>query len=116
MLALVTDENVDSRVLRGLRARTPDLDVLRVQDVGLSATDDRQILAWAAAEGRVLLTHDVSTMTAFAAQRLAAGEPMAGVIIVAQTEAVGVVIDALRELVETHQPADVRNRILYLKP
>jgi predicted nuclease of predicted toxin-antitoxin system len=116
MVPLAADENVDGRVLRGLRLRLPHLDIVRVQDVGLGGEDDRNILAWAAGEDRVLLTHDVSTMTAFAGARLKAGEPMAGVVILPQTEAIGAVIAALRELIEGHEPGEMRSRILYLKP
>ncbi len=44
MLKLVSDENFDGDILRGLYRRRPDLDVVRVQDVGLSATSDPDIL------------------------------------------------------------------------
>jgi len=81
VLKLATDENVDGRVIRGLLARMPDLDVVRVQDAGHSGADDRSILAWAAAEGRVLLTHDVRTMTRFAGERIKRGDPLTGVVI-----------------------------------
>jgi predicted nuclease of predicted toxin-antitoxin system len=87
MLPLAADENVDGRVVRGLLLRLPELDLLRVQDAGLSGAEDPRILAWAASEGRVLLTHDVSTMTAFAAERLQSGEAMPSVVILPQTEA-----------------------------
>ena len=36
----------------------PTLDIVRVQDVGLRTASDPDILAWAASEGRILLTHD----------------------------------------------------------
>ena len=58
MLKLVSDENFDGAILRGLFRRRPDLDIVRVQDVEMSATPDPEILAWAAVEGRILLTHD----------------------------------------------------------
>ena len=45
------------------------MDVVRVQDVGLSGQRDPVVPAWAAQEDRVLLTHDVSTMTAHAYAR-----------------------------------------------
>jgi predicted nuclease of predicted toxin-antitoxin system len=38
--------------------RQPDIDIIRVQDVGLSGEDDPIVLEWAAQEGRILLTHD----------------------------------------------------------
>lgn len=115
MFAVAADENLDGRVLRGLLLRLPSLDAVRVQDVGLGGADDRVILEWAASEARVLLTHDVSTMTAFAGQRLAAGEPMAGLVILPQSEAVGEVIEALRVLIEARGSDDLRSRLLYLK-
>jgi hypothetical protein len=37
-------------------------EVVRVQDVGLVQTPDPDILEWAASQGRVLLSHDVSTV------------------------------------------------------
>ena len=59
MLRLAADENVDARVLRGLLLRLPELDVVRAQDAGLSGAADPQVLAWAAVEQRLLLSHDV---------------------------------------------------------
>jgi hypothetical protein len=46
--------------------------LVRVQDVGLSGTDDPRVLEWAAGHERILLTHDVATITAFAYERVAA--------------------------------------------
>ncbi len=58
MIKLVSDENFDGDVLRGLLRRLPELDVVRVQDAGLAGTPDPIILDWAAREQRILLTHD----------------------------------------------------------
>lgn len=115
MLRLATDENVDGRVLRGLLLRLRDLDVVRAQDVGLAGAADPEVLTWAAGDQRVLLSHDVRTMTAFAAERLANGKPMAGLVILPQTEAIGLVLDALEELVTSRQSDEMRGQILYLK-
>jgi hypothetical protein len=57
-----------------------------VQDVGLTGADDPTILEWAAAGGRILFTHDVSTMTRFAYERVAAGLAMPGVGVVDAAE------------------------------
>ncbi len=51
MLRLVSDENFKGEIVRGLRRRLPDLDLVRVQDVGLREADDPPILSWAAAGG-----------------------------------------------------------------
>ena len=44
MLTLISDENFNGDILRGLYRRRPDLDVVRVQDVGLKAASDQTIL------------------------------------------------------------------------
>src|SRR5258707_1309353 len=66
VIKLATDENFDGDILRGLVRRQSDLDVVRVQDAGLAETPDPMILAWAAREDRVVLTHDRDTMPSFA--------------------------------------------------
>lgn len=79
MLRLAADENFNNNIVRGLLRRRPDLDIVRIQDVGLSGASDLAVLEWAAREGRVLLTHDVSTLTRYADERVQAGKPMPGV-------------------------------------
>ena len=58
MLALATDENFNNDIVRGALRRKPDLNVVRVQDAGLSDADDPTVLEWAAQQGRVIFTHD----------------------------------------------------------
>ena len=60
------DENLNGRIYRGLLRLKPDLDAIRVQDVGLSSVDDREILEWAVQQNRVLVSHDVNTLAGFA--------------------------------------------------
>jgi hypothetical protein len=43
MLLLVSDENFNNDIARGLLRRNPDLDIVRVQDVGLRGADDPDI-------------------------------------------------------------------------
>ncbi len=58
MLRLLSDENFNGDIIRGLFLRQPNLDLLRVQDVGLQQVDEPTILAWAANNERIVLTHD----------------------------------------------------------
>ncbi len=81
MLRLATDADFDGRVYRALR-ELPELDVIRVQNAGLRTAEDPDILAWAAAEGRILLTHDRRTMVGFAYERVKSGLPMPGVFVI----------------------------------
>ena len=66
MLKLAADENFNNDIVRGLLRRRPTLDIVRIQDIGLSGANDPKVLDWAAQENRVLLTHDVSTITHYA--------------------------------------------------
>jgi hypothetical protein len=70
MLRFAADENFNADIVRGLRRRVPELDIVRVQDVGLSGADDPTVLGWAAGEGRIVLTHDISTLVGHAVKRV----------------------------------------------
>jgi predicted nuclease of predicted toxin-antitoxin system len=61
---LLADENFRGAIVRGLLRRRPDLDLVRVPDVELGEADDPTILAWAATERRLVLTHDVRPWSA----------------------------------------------------
>lgn len=91
----LADEDFDADIVRGALRLLPTLDIVRVQDVGLSGQHDRVVLAWAAQEGRVLLTHDVSTMKTYAYERSSAGLAMPGVFVVNQALAISQAIEAI---------------------
>lgn len=114
MLRLVVDENFHGDVVRGVFRRRPDLDLVRIQDVGLSGADDPSILEWAAREGRVLLTHDVATMTRFAYERVAAGLPMPGVFEVGRSVSVRSAIDDILLLAECSNDGEWEGQVRYL--
>ena len=113
-LRLAADENLDNRILAGLRRRIPFLDLVRVQDVGLAGVPDPEVLAWAAAEGRVLLSHDVATITHYAYERIRNGQPMPGVFEIHARAPLGVVIEDLVLAVESSVPGEWEGQVLYL--
>jgi hypothetical protein len=47
MPRFLADENFDKRILEGLFLRKPNVDVVRVQDVGLYGRKDPTVLDWA---------------------------------------------------------------------
>jgi predicted nuclease of predicted toxin-antitoxin system len=114
MLKFLADENFDNTVVRGLFRRSPKIDIVRVQDVGLSGKDDPTILDWAAQEGRILLTHDVSTITRYAYDRVRQGQTMPGVIEVSLDAPVGRVIEDILVLVECSQEGELEGQVQYL--
>jgi Domain of unknown function (DUF5615) len=114
MLKLLADENFDNSILRGLLRRYPDLDVIRVQDTELYGANDPTVLAWAAQENRILLTHDVATITRYAYDRTAKGLTMPGVIEVIAGSHVGRVIEDLSLILECSLDEELANQIYYL--
>ena len=114
MLRLLADENFNNAIIRGVQRRKPEADLVRVQDVGLSGADDPMVLAWAAGEGRVLLTNDVTTITKYAYARVAAGEPMPGIIEVSRAVPIGIAIDNIVLLIECSIEGEWEGQILYL--
>jgi predicted nuclease of predicted toxin-antitoxin system len=113
MIKLATDENFDGDILRGLIRRVPELDAVRVQDVGLSETRDQVILGWAADDGRVLLTHDRDTVPGFAYDRVRAGEPMPGVFLVDDHMPKGQAIEQLLLALHCLNAEDCRDHVIY---
>jgi Domain of unknown function (DUF5615) len=114
MLKFLADENFDNTIIRGLFRRNPDLDIFRVQDVGLSGKDDPTVLEWAAQEGRILLTHDVATITRYAYDRVREGQPMPGVIEIGIDAPIGRVIEDVLVLVECSQEGELEGQVQYL--
>jgi hypothetical protein len=114
MLRLLADENLNNNIVRALRLREPRLDLVRVQDVGLIGKDDPAILAWAASEQRVVLTHDVSTMTRYAYDRVTAGEAMPGLIEVAFGAPLRDSIEDILLVASASEPGEWEGRVLYV--
>ena len=73
-----------------------------------------RVLDWAAQEGRVLLTHDVSTMTAHVAARVRAGLPMPGVLAISQSCPIGKAIEEILLLAECSFEGEWEGQVRYL--
>jgi uncharacterized protein (DUF433 family) len=108
------DENLNNNIIRGLLLQKPDVDIVRVQDVGLSGADDPMVLEWAAEEGRVLLTHDVATITHYAYERVQSGQRMPGVFEVNRSIPLRVVIQDLILLTECSLENEWDGQVRYL--
>ncbi|MBW4605800.1 MAG: DUF5615 family PIN-like protein [Hassallia sp. WJT32-NPBG1] len=114
MLRFVADENFNNNIVRGLLRRQPELDIIRIQDVGLSGADDPTVLKWAAQEKRVLLTHDVATITQYAYERVEAGLSMSGVFEVSLDVPIGTAIEDILLLAECSLDDEWEGQIRYL--
>lgn len=115
MIRFLADENFNGRILRGLQRRVPSLDVVRVQDLEkLQGADDPVLLEWAAEQGRILLTHDISTMGRHAYNRVIGGLPMPGVFEVSTDLPVGVAIEELVLIAKASLPGEWEGQVRFL--
>lgn len=113
-MRFLADENLDNGIVRAILRQSSTLDVVRVQDVGLTGADDPTVLAWAAAENRILVTHDVNTIPRYAYERAGRGENMPGVIIVPQRAPITSCIEDLFLLAECSEDREYEGRVLFL--
>jgi hypothetical protein len=114
MLRLAVDENFNNDILRGLLRRNPQLDVVRVQDAGLAGADDPSVLEWAAREKRLLLSHDVSTLTKYAYDRVRQNQAMTGLFEVGRSVAIARAIEDILLLAECSLPDEWEGQVRYL--
>jgi predicted nuclease of predicted toxin-antitoxin system len=113
-MRFLADVNFQNAIVTGLRSRDPSIDILLAQDVGLRLAEDVDLLAWAAQESRIVLTHDRNTMPHFAWQSVAAGQPMAGVIVVGDRMRPGAVISDLHVIATCSEQVYWSNRVEFL--
>jgi predicted nuclease of predicted toxin-antitoxin system len=116
MLRLASDADVHGEIIRGLRRRLQEIDLVQSQDALAQHTSDREVLAWAAAENRVLITNDRNTMVGIAFQLAAAGEPVAGLIVTSNEQSIGSAISDILLVAECMSEEEIREHIVVFLP
>jgi hypothetical protein len=116
VLRLASDADVHGDIIRGLRRRVPDIDLVRAQDALPEGTPDPEVLAWAAGENRVLITNDRNSMVSFAYQRVAAGVPVPGLIATTNDQSIGHAIDDILLIAECLSEEEMRDQVVVFLP
>jgi hypothetical protein len=116
MLRLASDADVHGEIIRGLRRRLPEIDLVRAQDVLPEGTPDPAILAWAAEEDRVLITNDRNTLIGFAFLRVNDGVPVPGLIVTSNEQSIGAAINDILLITECMPQEEIKARILVFLP
>lgn len=114
MLRFAVYEDFNDHIVQGVRRRNPAIDLVRVQNVGLSGAVDPEVLHWAAQTERVVLTHDVSTMSRHAYRRVEDGLRMPGVFEVSQDARIRGVIEDFLLLAECSHDGEWEGQVRYL--
>jgi predicted nuclease of predicted toxin-antitoxin system len=113
VLRFLIDHDFNERVLRGVRSRAK-VDAVPARTVGLAHKSDPELLSWAAAENRILVSHDIQTMPRFAIARVRAGESMPGLILVPQDLRIGKAIEELATIVQCSSQTEWQDLIVYV--
>jgi hypothetical protein len=91
----LADADLNKAIVSGVVRRAPSIDFLTAQVAGLRRMNDPEVLALAAKDQRVLVSHDVGTMPAHFRSFRSAGNKSHGLFLIPQRLDVGVAIDEL---------------------
>ena len=107
------DADLNVEIVAGVLRREPSIDFQTADEANLRRVPDLEVLALAAQESRILVTHDRRTMPRhFADFILHRSSP--GVFIIAQTVSVRVAIEALLLVWAASESEEWRNLIVEL--
>ena len=98
----------------GLVRRERSADFLLLKEARLRGVADPAVLALAAEQGRVLVSHDVSTLPLHFRAFRSAGNRSPGVFLVPQSLGVGLVIDELLLIWLASEAEEWGNRLVWL--
>ena len=107
------DENLNAKIIAGLLRREPLLDFQTAKAAKLNGLPDPEVLAIAARENRILVSHDRETMPDHFS-RFIEGSTSAGLLIVSQKLDLGGSIEQILLVWSASEAEEWINRIGYL--
>lgn len=111
----LADECFDNDIVRGPLRRSPDLDLIRAQDVSeIAGCDDETLLAWATTNKRIVLTHDLATMVPALLLQHQHAFGCTPVLLVPDSLPIGQVIEEVLLLDRCSQESDWNASVIYL--
>ena len=113
MVRIQADADFNQIIVAALVRRQPSVDFRTAAVASLRGLSDADVLAFAAREKRILVTHDAKTMPRHFGDFVLSQES-AGVIVVPQHLSVATVVDELLLIASATSPHDWTNRICYL--
>lgn len=111
-IRFLADASLNHYIVTACRRREPAIDFLSATEANLEGIPDPEVLALAAADNRVLVTHDVHTMPQHFGDFLQSGRKSPGVFLVKQSVPVAEVAEALILIWGASGPSEWENLIL----
>ena len=95
MIHFLADADLKGAIVRGCRRREPGIDFLSAHDANLTGISDRDVLALAARQGRILVSHDFKTISEHFGEFVEAHGSSPGLILVPQHLPIGEAVEDL---------------------
>ena len=112
-LRFQADVNLNQIILRAACRREPALDFQTAEMAGLAGLPDPEALAYAAEDGRVLVTHDLQTMPSHFAAFITTRQST-GLLLIPQHLPIAAAVDDLLLIWSTMEAEKWRNLMWYL--
>ena len=113
-ISFQADNDLKFGIVKAVRLREPAIDFASAQDAGIEMASDPELLDRAAAEGRILVSHDRRTMVHHFRAHLTDGKSSPGLLIVSQGAPIGFVAEAIVYVWALSDPLELRNQAHYL--
>jgi Domain of unknown function (DUF5615) len=110
----LADADLNKTIVSGVLRREPSVDFLTAHAAGLRRLRDLEVLAVAARQRRVLVSHDVGTMPMHFSEFTRGGRYSGGVFLVPQSLEVGTAIDELLLIWLASEGSEWENRLQWL--
>jgi len=110
----LADADLNKSIVTGVLRREPAIDFLSAQAAGLRQFSDPDVLALAAQQRRVLVSHDVGTMPAHFREFRLNGRRSSGVFLIPQSQGVRPAIDELVPIWLISEASEWDNRLVWL--
>lgn len=91
----LADENFEPAIVMGLRLREPQIDIITAVEAGILRLKDPELLAYAAQQDRILISHDKRTLPGHLADFLVGGHHSPGIMLLSPKLSIGQSIEAL---------------------
>jgi hypothetical protein len=110
----LADHDLHERIIDGVLRREPAIEFIRARDRGWQILPDADLLASAAGEQWIVVSHDTNTMFPAAAERVKQGLPMTGLLLARQFISIGRIIDELVLIWAASEAEEYVDQIRYL--
>ncbi len=114
MIRFLADEDLDGRIIRGVRRHFPEIELTSINELGLHGTSDPEVLRIASEQDRVLLTHDKNTMVPLALDSIRVGFYCPGVVHINRFSQMGRIIDDIALIAGASHEDEWRNQVKFL--